>query len=36
MGFKYPKRWMDNFLSDTGYVPFDPFEMILMKRIVQA
>ena len=34
LGFVYPEKWTDNFLSDNGYVPFDPFETVLMKREV--
>jgi len=34
MGFSCPSAWESNFLSDQGYVPFDPFVTALMKREV--
>jgi hypothetical protein len=34
MGFSCPSEWESNFLSDQGYVPFDPFVTALMKREV--
>jgi len=34
LGFLCPDNWMDNLLSDQGYVPFDPFDTLLMKREV--
>ena len=36
MGFDRPSSWMDSVLSNDGYVPFDPFDTILMKRVIQA
>lgn len=36
LGFESPESWMDNVLSDTGYIPFDPFDAALMKKVVQA
>ena len=36
LGFECPESWVDNVLSDTGYIPFDPFDAALMKRVVQA
>jgi hypothetical protein len=30
-GFSSPNSWMDNVLSDSGYIPFDPFDTVLMK-----
>lgn len=32
--FLCPDNWMDNVLSNQGYVPFDPFDTLLMKREV--
>lgn len=36
MGFDSPVDWKDSVLSNAGYIPFDPFDTILMKRAVQA
>jgi len=36
MEFLCPDNWMDNLLSNQGYVPFDPFDTLLMKREVVA
>jgi len=36
MGFDAPSNWMERVLSDDGYVPFDPFDTLLMKRVIQA
>ena len=34
LGFSLQERWQDNFLSDDGFIPFDPFEEILMKKSI--
>jgi hypothetical protein len=34
LGFACPSAWTSNFLSDDGYVPFDPFDTALMKKEV--
>ena len=34
LGFSHPNTWVENVLADTGYIPFDPFEVTLMKREV--
>jgi hypothetical protein len=34
MGFECPSNWLDGVLSNAGYIPFDPFDTILMKRVV--
>lgn len=34
VGFERPEKWMHNVLSDEGFVPFDPFDHVLMKRRV--
>jgi len=36
MGFDAPSSWMERVLSDDGYIPFDPFDTVLMKRVIQA
>jgi hypothetical protein len=36
LGFEHPDSWVENVLSNTGYIPFDPFDSVLMKRTVQA
>jgi hypothetical protein len=36
LGFECPSNWLDSVLSNEGYIPFDPFDTILMKRAVQA
>lgn len=36
LGFVCPDNWVENVLSDEGYIPFDPFDTSLMKRVVQA
>lgn len=34
LGFDHPENWMENLLSDSGYIPFDPFDTALMKMAV--
>jgi len=34
LGFKCPSTWVENVISNEGYVPFDPFEAFLLKRAV--
>ena len=34
IGFEHSELWMQNVLSDEGFVPFDPFDQLLMKRKV--
>ena len=36
MGFEHPESWVENVLSDSGFIPFDPFEYFLMKKVVQT
>ena len=36
LGFSHPTTWVENVLADTGYIPFDPFEVALMKREVSC
>jgi hypothetical protein len=36
MGFEHAADWTEGVLSNDGYIPFDPFDTILMKRVVQA
>jgi hypothetical protein len=36
MGFECTESFLDGVLSDAGYIPFDPFDTALMKRVVQA
>lgn len=36
LGFSYPETWRENVLSDDGYVPFDPFDVTLMKKEVSV
>jgi hypothetical protein len=32
LGFREPENWKDQFLTDDGFVPFDPFDEVLMKK----
>jgi hypothetical protein len=36
MGFEHAADWTEGVLSNDGYIPFDPFDTILMKRVIQA
>jgi hypothetical protein len=36
MGFEHASNWTDGVLSNDGYIPFDPFDTLLMKRAVHA
>jgi hypothetical protein len=36
LGFSHPNTWVENVLADTGYIPFDPFEVALMKKEVTS
>jgi hypothetical protein len=36
LGFECTDSFLDSVLSDAGYIPFDPFDTSLMKRVVQA
>lgn len=34
IGFILPDKWLKHVLSDEGFIPFDPFDQVLMKRRV--
>jgi hypothetical protein len=36
LGFEHPDNWVENVLSNTGYIPFDPFDSVLMKKTLQT